>query len=110
MHLNVYDIIKIIDKKLNIDYKKRNRTYNKIYLPPCKDLGKNIGFFFINFVSTKHIIKFYNIFEGLALDPNKPKRICFIAFSDETFVQDESRDKSRTPITFNDTENADENM
>ena len=110
LHLNVYDIIRIIDNKLNIDYKKRNRTYNKIYLPPNKELGKNIGFFFINFVSPKHIIKFFNAFEGVALDPNKQKRICYISFADGKFVQDETRDKSRTPITFDDTENADENL
>ena len=110
VNLNVYDIIRIIDKKLNIDCKKNNRTYNKIYLPPSKDLGKNIGFFFINFVSPKHVIKFFKNFEGFALDPNKQKRICYIYFAEGKLEEDESRDKSRTPLTFNDTENADENL
>ena len=110
INYNSHDFLRIIDKELSIDSEKGNRTYNKFYLPPSRISGKNIGYFFINFVSPKHIIKFYEKFNGKILDQKKPKRNCQIYFSDGKFINDITRDIIRRPIIFNDTKNAEQNL
>ena len=60
--LSVFDMVRIIDKYLKT--KPGKRIYNAIYLPLTKKIGKNMGYCFINLVSPKYVLEFYNIFNG----------------------------------------------
>ena len=98
---SVYDIVKIIDKYLKTIPGKR--IYNAIYLPLSKKIGKNIGYFFINLVSPKYVIQFYEIFNGFYFRFKKFKKPCFVIFSDNQQIDTSDDDPRRRPIIFSDT-------
>ena len=79
------DLSKKLDEKFGISPQKENRVYDFIYIPFKKtkkneDL-KNAGYAFINFVHPKHIIKFYNFFQGKHLKLKTSGKICLITFA-----------------------------
>ena len=92
-----FDIIRIIDKYLKTIPGKR--IYDSIYVPLTKKIGKNIGYCFINLVSPKYVVEFYNVFNGIYF--KNCKKPCTILFSDKQNF-DISEDPMRGPITFKD--------
>jgi hypothetical protein len=62
------DLARKLDEKFGISPQKENRVYDFIYIP-FKESKKsekliNAGYAFINFVHPKHLLKFYNFFQG----------------------------------------------
>lgn len=98
---SVYDITRIIDKYLKTMPGKR--IYNAIYLPLSKKIGINIGYFFINLVSPKYVIQFYEIFNGFYFRFKNFKKPCFVVFSDNQEIDTSKEDPRRRPIIFYDT-------
>ena len=98
---SVYDMAKIFDKYLKTIPGKR--IYNAIYLPLSKKIGKNIGYIFINLVSPKYVIDFYEIFNGFYFRFKNYKKPCFVLFSDNQEIDTSDKDPRRRPIIFKDT-------
>ena len=104
---SVYDMIRIIDKHLKT--KPGKRIYNAVYLPQTKVIRKNMGYFFINLVSPKYVIEFYNIFNNFYFRFKNSKKQCTIIFSDHQEIDTSNDDPSRRPIIFYDTVKDDNN-
>lgn len=92
-----FDMIRLVDRYLKTIPGKR--IYNSIYVPLTKKLGKNMGFCFINLVSPKFVVDFYEIFNGIYL--KNCKKPCTISFSDNQNIEI-TNDPIRSPITFKD--------
>ena len=97
---SVYDMVKIIDKYLKT--KRGKRIYNAVYLPLTKKIGKNIGYFFINMVSPKYVILFYNIFNGFYFRFKNFNKSCSVLFADNQEINISSDEPTRRPIIFTD--------
>lgn len=95
-----FDMIVLIDKYLNT--KKGERIYNSIYVPLTKVIGKNKGYCFINLVSPKYVLKFYEIFNGLNFRLKNCKKECTVVFSDKQIVDCSNKDALKRPIIFTD--------
>lgn len=104
---SVYDMVKIIDKHLKT--KPGKRIYNAVYLPQTKIIRKNMGYFFINLVSPKYVIEFYNVFNEFYFRFKNCQKKCTIIFSDQQEIDTSNDDPSRRPIIFNDTVKDDNN-
>ena len=79
------DLARKLDEKFGISPQKENRVYDFIYIP-FKESKKsekliNAGYAFINFVHPKHILKFYNFFQGKHLKLKTSGKICIITFA-----------------------------
>lgn len=99
--LSVFDMVKIIDKYLRTQPGKR--IYNAIYLPLSKKVRKNIGYCFINLISPKYVVEFYNKFNGLYLRFKNFKKYCNVVFSDNQNIDLSNDDPLRNPFIFKDT-------
>ena len=78
------DLAKKIDEKFGIRPEKENRIYDFIYIPLGNNKRReniNAGYAFINFVSPKHIIKFYSYFNGKKLKLKTSEKVCTITFA-----------------------------
>ena len=95
-----FDIIVLIDKYLKT--KKGQRIYNSIYVPLAKQIGKNKGYCFINLVSPKYVVEFYNIFNGLFFNIKNCKKSCTVVFSDNQNVDCSNENALKRPIVFKD--------
>ena len=95
-----FDIIKLIDKYLKT--KKGERIYNSLYVPLAKEIGKNKGYCFVNLVSPKYVVQFYNIFNGLYFNSKRTKKPCSVVFSDKQSIECSKEDALRRPIIFYD--------
>jgi len=95
-----FDIIKLIDKYLKT--KKGERIYNSLYVPLAKEIGKNKGYCFINLVSPKYVVQFYNIFNGLYFNLKNSKKPCSVVFSDKQSIECSKEDALKRPIIFYD--------
>ena len=108
-HCSASQLSLAIDKNLNIDPKKENRTYNYIYVPRTMKNGhRNTGFAFINFVHPKHIIKFYEYYQNRNLKTDKSSKICFLTFANKQIKADNlgnDINPNGNYIIFNDTKN-----
>ena len=93
-----YDIVRLIDKHLKTVPGKR--IYRSIYVPLIKVIGKNIGYCFVDLVSPKYVIEFYNVFNGLLL--KKCKKPCTVIFSDKQNSDNVNENPLREPIFFKD--------
>lgn len=100
-NLSVFDMIRIIDKYLKTQAGKR--IYNAIYLPLSKKMRKNIGFCFVNLVSPKYVIEFYNKFNGFYFRFKNFNKSWNVIFSDNQNIDLSNEDPSRKPIIFKDT-------
>ena len=101
-NLSVYDMVKIIDKYLKT--KPGQRIYNAVYLPLTKIIGKNMGYFFVNLVNPKYVVKFYNIFNGFYFRFKKSSKPSYVIFSDIQEINlSNGDDPRRKPLIFNDT-------
>ena len=103
-HFSSFDISKLLDKYLNIEYKKNQRTYKAIYAPLSKVIGKNIGYCFVMLVKPKYVVPFYKTFNGLNFNKKKCKKKCRVTWADvqgDEFLKI-SDDPLRSPITFTD--------
>lgn len=100
-NLSVFDMIRIIDKYLKTQAGKRK--YNAIYLPLSKKMRKNIGFCFVNLVSPKYVIEFYNKFNGFYFRFKNFNKSWNVVFSDNQNIDLSNEDPSRKPIIFKDT-------
>ena len=98
-----FDIVMLIDRYLKT--KKGQRIYNSIYVPLTKGIGKNKGYCFINLVSPKYVVKFYNVFNGLLFKTKNIKKCCTVVFSDNQNVDCSNEDAFKRPIIFKDTIN-----
>ena len=102
------DLMRKIDEKFGISPKKENRIYNFIYIP-LKDSNKNSGYAFINFVSPKHIIKFFFYFNGKKLKLKTSQKKCLITFADKqgAYVKNKGlkNDNNDNFMFFSDTKN-----
>lgn len=96
-----FDMIVLLDKHLKTE--KGKRIYNSLYVPLAKVIGKNKGYCFINLVSPKYVIKFYNIFNGLNFNLKNCKKKCSVVFSDKQNPDCSNVDALKRPITFTDT-------
>ena len=94
-------MVRIIDKYLNT--KPGKRIYNAIYLPSSKKVRKNIGYCFVNLISPKYVVKFYNIFNGFYFRHKNFKKSWSVVFSDNQNVDLSNDDPLRKPIIFKDT-------
>lgn len=92
-----FDIIRLIDSYLKTVPGKR--IYNSIYVLLAKQLGKNIGYAFVNLVNPKFVVDFYKTFNGIYL--KKCKKPCIKSFSDNQNVEI-LNDPIRSPIFFKD--------
>ena len=99
--LSVHDMVKIIDKYLKTEPGKR--IYNAVYLPLTKRIGKNMGYFFINLVSPKYVVIFYNIFNGFYLRYKNMEKQCTVIFANNQKIDISNEDPSRKPFVFTDT-------
>ena len=106
------DLAEKIDQKFGIKHEKENRNYNFIYIPASKnknienDCYINSGYAFINFMSPKHIIKFYNLFNGKKLKSNKSQKVCIITFASKQGIGiDTTINDPDKYILFKDTKN-----
>lgn len=99
--LSVHDMVKIIDKYLKT--KPGKRIYNAVYLPLTKRIGKNMGYFFINLVSPKYVIIFYNIFNGFYLRYKNKNKQCTVIFANNQKIDISNEDPSQRPFIFTDT-------
>lgn len=95
-----FDIIRLIDKYLKTE--KGKRIYNSIYVPLTKEIGKNKGYCFVNMVSPKYVVKFYEVFNGLFFNLKKCKKPCYLVFSDIQNVNYSNEDALKRPIIFTD--------
>lgn len=93
-----FDVIKFIDKHLKTVPGKR--IYKSIYVPLSKVIGRNIGYCFIDMVSPKFVIEFYNAFNGKYTKNLKKK--FWVVFSDIQNVDVYGDDPLRKPIIFKD--------
>ena len=95
-----FDIIRLLDKYLKT--KPGKRIYSSIYVPLTKVIGKNIGFCFVNLVSPKYVVEFYEVFNGETF--RKCKKPCSVIFSDKQNVDILNKEENplRKPIFFND--------
>ena len=94
-------MVKIIDKYLKTEPGKR--IYNAVYLPLTKRIGKNMGYFFINLVSPKYVVIFYNIFNGFYLRYKNMEKQCTVIFANNQKIDISNEDPSRKPFVFIDT-------
>ena len=96
-----FDIIRLLDKYLKT--KPGKRIYSSIYVPLTKVIGKNIGFCFVNLVSPKYVVEFFEVFNGETF--RNCKKPCSVIFSDKQNVDilNEEENPLRKPIFFNDT-------
>ena len=106
------DLAKKIDEKFGIRPEKENRIYDFIYIPLGNNKRReniNAGYAFINFVSPKHIIKFYSYFNGKKLKLNTSEKVCTITFASRqgtNIKYKELNDSNNNKyMTFNDTKN-----
>ena len=95
-----FDIIRLIDKYLKTE--KGKRIYNSIYIPLSKEIGKNKGYCFVNLVSPKYVVTFYEIFNGLHFNLKNCKKPCFLVFSDIQNINFSNEDALKRPIIFTD--------
>jgi hypothetical protein len=95
-----FDIIRLIDKYLNTERGKR--IYNSIYVPLTKEIGKNKGYCFVNLVSPKYVVIFYEIFNGLFFNIKNCKKPCYLVFSDIQNMNLSNEDALKRPIIFTD--------
>ena len=95
-----FDIIRLLDKYLKT--KPGKRIYSSLYVPLTKIIGKNIGFCFVNLVSPKYVVEFYEVFNGATF--RNRKKPCSVIFSDKQNVDilNEEENPLRKPIFFND--------
>lgn len=105
---SIYDMLIIIDKYLKTEPGKR--IYNAVYLPMTKNIGKNMGYFFINLVSPKYLIQFYEIFNGFCFNKKNCKTPCSVIFSDNQEIDNLNEDPIRGPIIFVDTIKEENNL
>ena len=96
--LSPFDMIRIIDKILKTVPGKR--IYKSIYVPLTKIIGKNIGYCFIDLVSPKYVVEFYNIFNGITL--KKCKKPCSVLFADRQNNELIEENPLHKPIFFMD--------
>lgn len=99
--LSVFDMIRIIDKYLKTETGKR--IYNAIYLPLSKKMRSNIGYCFVNLISPKYVVEFYNKFNGFYFRFKNFRKSCSVVFSDNQNIDLTNDDPSRKPIIFKDT-------
>lgn len=106
------DLAKKIDEKFGIRPEKENRIYDFIYIPLGNNKRReniNAGYAFINFVSPKHIIKFYSYFNGKKLKLKTSEKVCTITFASRqgtNIKYKELNDSNNNKyMTFNDTKN-----
>lgn len=106
------DLAKKIDEKFGIRSEKENRIYDFIYIPLGNNKRReniNAGYAFINFVSPKHIIKFYSYFNGKKLKLKTSEKVCTITFASRqgtNIKYKELNDSNNNKyMTFNDTKN-----
>ena len=106
------DLAKKIDEKFGIKPEKENRIYDFIYIPLGNNKRReniNAGYAFINFVSPKHIIKFYSYFNGKKLKLKTSEKVCTITFASRqgtNIKYKELNDSNNNKyMTFNDTKN-----
>lgn len=106
------DLAKKIDEKFGIRPEKENRIYDFIYIPLGNNKRReniNAGYAFINFVSPKHIIKFYSYFNGKKLKLKTSEKVCTITFASRqgTNIKYKGLNDSNNNkyMTFNDTKN-----
>ncbi|KAL4502414.1 hypothetical protein ABPG72_012001 [Tetrahymena utriculariae] len=71
---NQEDFLRIID----INYKG---LYDFVYLPMDFKNHCNIGYAFINFIDPKHIIPFYNEFNGKRWEMIRSEKVCYICYA-----------------------------
>ena len=95
-----FDIIRLIDKHLKTERGKR--IYNSIYVPLTKEIGKNKGYCFVNLVSPKYVVIFYEIFNGLFFNIKNCKKPCYLVFSDIQNMNLTNEDPLKRPIIFTD--------
>jgi hypothetical protein len=95
-----FDIIRLIDRYLKTE--KGKRIYNSIYVPLTKEIGKNKGYCFVNMVSPKYVVTFYEVFNGLFFNLKKCKKPCYLVFSDIQNVNFSNEDALKRPIIFTD--------
>ena len=100
-YFSVYDMVKIIDKYLKT--KPGQRIYNAVYLPLTKKIGRNMGYLFINLISPKYVIEFYNKFNGFYLRFKNCKKPLTVIFADNQEVDISEEDPIRRPLFFIDT-------
>ena len=100
-NLSAFDMVRIIDKYLKT--KPGKRIYNAIYLPLSKTIGKSLGYCFINLVSPKYVVEFYNIFNGFYFRFKNFKKSCSVVFSDIQDIDTSNDDPTKRPMIFYDT-------
>lgn len=106
------DLAKKIDEKFGIRPERQNRIYDFIYIPLSNNKKReniNAGYAFINFVSPKHILKFYSYFNGKKLKLKTSEKVCTITFASRqgTNIKYKGINESNNNkyMTFNDTKN-----
>ena len=106
------DLAKKIDEKFGIRPEKENRIYDFIYIPLGNNKRReniNAGYAFINFVSPKHIIKFYSYFNGKKLKLKTSEKVCTITFASRQGTNIKYKElndlNNNKYMTFNDTKN-----
>ena len=67
-----------------------------------KEIGKNKGYCFVNLVSPKYVVIFYEIFNGLFFNIKNCKKPCYLVFSDIQNMNLTNEDPLKRPIIFTD--------
>ena len=104
---------KLVDKYLKIEYSKKHRIYNGIYVPLSETINKNFEFCLVNLIKPEYVVIFYLVFNGLRLNKRSANKICSVVFADQQeddFWNKENKDISPLmyPLKFDDIENSDE--
>ena len=104
-HYSSSGIIKLLDCYLKIERGKNQRIYKALYVPLCKDMGKNLGYCFVMMVKPKYVIDFYNVFNGKIFGKKICKKPCKITWADiqgEELLNPTEEDPFNKPIIFKD--------
>ena len=100
-----FDVSKLLDNYLKIDYGKNQRIYKALYAPLCKVIGKNLGYCFVMMAKPKYVVDFYKLFNGKCFGIKNCKKPCNVIWADiqgDEFLKLNEEDPLRKPIIFTD--------
>ena len=100
-----FDVSKLLDNYLKIEYGKNQRIYKALYAPLCKIIGKNLGYCFVMMAKPKYVVDFYKLFNGKCFGIKNCKKPCNVIWADiqgDEFLKLNEDDPLRKPIIFND--------
>ena len=100
-----FDVSKLLDNYLKIEYGKNQRIYKALYAPLCKIIGKNLGYCFVMMAKPKYVVDFYKLFNGKCFGIKNCKKPCNVIWADiqgDEFLKLNEEDPLRKPIIFTD--------